>query len=77
MQITIYKWKSTFSVQTVDMRWGIRNEAQDDHMTTDICLKEVEQCKQKSTGPCFLVSPLIISKDDLKEHMTTKSRNLY
>ncbi|GFR71653.1 leucine-rich repeat and WD repeat-containing protein [Elysia marginata] len=44
------------SPQVVDMRWGIRDEAQDDHMTTDICLKEVQLCKEQSTGPCFVVS---------------------
>ena len=43
-----------YDFQTVDMRWGIRDEAQDDHMTTDICLREIERCKREATGPCFM-----------------------
>ncbi|GFO35138.1 NACHT and WD repeat domain-containing protein 1, partial [Plakobranchus ocellatus] len=43
-----------YDFQVVDMRWGIRDEAQDDHMTTDICLREVQLCKEQSTGPCFV-----------------------
>ena len=42
------------------MRWGIRNEAQDDHMTTEICLREIELCKKQSTGPCFMVTCFVI-----------------
>ncbi|KAK3777081.1 hypothetical protein RRG08_008927 [Elysia crispata] len=43
-----------YDFQVVDMRWGIRDEAQDDHMTTDICLNEVQLCKELSTGPFFV-----------------------
>ena len=38
------------------MRWGIRNEAQDNHMTTEHCLKELKACQKLSTGPNFVVS---------------------
>ncbi|XP_041349252.1 NACHT domain- and WD repeat-containing protein 1-like [Gigantopelta aegis] len=43
-----------YEFQVVDMRWGVRDEATDDHMTTELCLREVELCKKLSTGPCFV-----------------------
>lgn len=42
-------------LQIVDMRWGIREEAEDDHTTTETCLKEIEACQKLSTGPNFVV----------------------
>ena len=33
------------SIQVVDMRWGVRDEATDDHSTTDLCLQEVKHVK--------------------------------
>ncbi len=44
-----------YEFQVVDMRWGVRDEATDDHMTTDLCLREVDLCMKISTGPCFVV----------------------
>src|SRR5215469_852051 len=41
--------------QVVDMRWGVRDEATDDHMTTELCMKEIENCQRLSTGPNFVV----------------------
>lgn len=42
--------------QVVDLRWGVREEAQDDHATIDVCLQEIENCKASSVGPSFVVS---------------------
>ena len=42
-------------LQVVDMRWGVREEAEDDHMTTELCLKEIKQCQKLSVGPNFVV----------------------
>ena len=42
----------TFSV--VDLRWGVRNEATDDHMTIDVCLGELERCMKSSTAASFV-----------------------
>lgn len=36
------------------MRWGVRDEATDDHMTTTICLEEIRNCQQASIGPNFI-----------------------
>ena len=35
------------------MRWGVRDEATDDHQTTNISLEELENCKAVSVGPSF------------------------
>lgn len=39
------------------MRWGVRDEATDDHMTTELCMKEIENCQRLSMGPNFVVKP--------------------
>ncbi len=36
------------------MRWGIRDEATDDHSTTRICLEEIKNCQETSMGPNFI-----------------------
>ncbi|CAH1777750.1 unnamed protein product [Owenia fusiformis] len=43
-----------YEFQVVDMRWGVRDETADDHMTGELCLKELQQCQAKSTGPNFV-----------------------
>ncbi len=45
-----------YEFQVVDMRWGVRDEATDDHMTSELCMKEIEECQRLSTGPSFIVS---------------------
>ena len=44
-----------FDFQVVDMRWGVREDATDDHTTTELCLKELHACQKVSTGPYFVV----------------------
>ncbi|XP_076319840.1 NACHT and WD repeat domain-containing protein 2 isoform X1 [Tachypleus tridentatus] len=41
--------------QVVDMRWGVRDEATDDHMTTELCMNEIKNCQRVSMGPNFVV----------------------
>ena len=43
-------------LQAIDLRWGIRDESQDDHTTIDLCLQEIENCQKSSIGPSFVVS---------------------
>jgi len=38
------------------MRWGVRDEATDDHLSTDLCLQEIDNCQRLSVGPNFCVS---------------------
>ncbi|WAR01784.1 NWD1-like protein [Mya arenaria] len=43
-----------YDFQVVDMRWGIRDQATDDHMGTDICIREIRNSQNVSTGPSFV-----------------------
>lgn len=54
-----YCQQKGFEFQIVDMRWGIRDEATNDHMTTEICLQEIANCQKYSAGPNFLVCRFI------------------
>lgn len=45
-----------YAFQIVDMRWGVRDESTDDHLTSELCMKELEACQKLSTGPSFIVS---------------------
>ena len=51
-----------YDFQVVDMRWGVRDEATVDHMTTEMCLEEIKECKRLSTGPYFVVSGKSLSR---------------
>ena len=44
-----------YEFQVVDMRWGVRDESTADHMTTELCMRELEACQELSTGPNFVV----------------------
>jgi hypothetical protein len=46
--------------QAVDMRWGVRDEATDDHMTTELCMKEIDNCQRLSNGPNFCVRKSVL-----------------
>ena len=49
--------------QVVDMRWGVRDDATNTHMTTELCLREIKACQEISVGPNFVVSaPLMFTK---------------
>lgn len=45
-----------YDFQVVDMRWGVRDEATVDHMTSELCMRELKACQNISTGPSFVVS---------------------
>ena len=53
--IVWYISKIIVYIQAVDMRWGVREEAQDDHMTSDLCIREIKKCQRSSAGPSFVV----------------------
>ena len=38
------------------MRWGVRDDATNAHMTTELCLREIKACQKISVGPNFVVS---------------------
>ncbi|XP_052812431.1 NACHT domain- and WD repeat-containing protein 1-like [Mya arenaria] len=39
---------------TVDMRWGVTDEATSDHSTVNMCVSEIHRCVKDSIGPAFL-----------------------
>ena len=41
--------------QVVDMRWGVPEQASNNHSTTDLCISEIQKCKKVSAGPNFVV----------------------
>ena len=43
-----------FSV--VDMRWGITDDATNEHITELLCLTEIANCQRVGLGPTFVVS---------------------
>lgn len=51
----LFRDKYGIEFQVVDMRWGGRDEATDDHMTTTICLEELDNTKRISVGPSFFL----------------------
>ncbi|KAG8594792.1 hypothetical protein GDO81_001328 [Engystomops pustulosus] len=53
-EIQAFCQKHGLTFEVVDMRWGVRDYASVDHMTTDLCLKEIETCKRTSMGPYFI-----------------------
>ena len=36
------------------MRWGVRDEMTNEHMTTDLCMTELRNCQAYSMGPNFI-----------------------
>uniref|UniRef100_A0A8C5QHW8 Uncharacterized protein n=1 Tax=Leptobrachium leishanense TaxID=445787 RepID=A0A8C5QHW8_9ANUR len=53
-EIQSFCQKNGLTFEVVDMRWGVRDYATVDHMTTDLCLKEIEFCHRTSMGPFFI-----------------------
>lgn len=45
-----------FFSQLVDLRCGVRDLIAADHLTTELCIKEIETCQRISDGPTFIVS---------------------
>ena len=45
-------------IRVVDMRWGVTDDATNDHITEKLCLAEIENCKRVSLGPYFVVGQL-------------------
>ena len=43
----------------VDMRWGVTDEATNDHSTEEICLREINNCQRVGLGPNFVVNSLV------------------
>lgn len=59
------------------MRWGVRDEATDDHSTTELCLKEVKSCQQLSIGPSFVVRGSLHVNRNFAVAFSTGQENLF
>ncbi|XP_019271755.2 NACHT domain- and WD repeat-containing protein 1 isoform X1 [Panthera pardus] len=75
--------------EVVDLRWGIRNTEATEHMTTELCLEELDRCRKTSTGPAFVALlgdqygpcpvPTLIEEKEweaLRAQLTSKPRDL-
>jgi len=45
----------------MDLRWGIREQSHNDHTIMEFCIREIENCKQTSVGPTFVVSSSLLA----------------
>lgn len=50
----IFRSKFNVDLRILDFRWGIRDEMTNDHLTEDICCKEIEKCKSESISTYFV-----------------------
>ena len=57
--LRLYCQEKGYQFQVVDMRWGISDASTNDHITTELCLQEIKNCQQLSTGPNFVVSLIL------------------
>ncbi|XP_057564322.1 NACHT domain- and WD repeat-containing protein 1-like [Hippopotamus amphibius kiboko] len=95
LQSTAYPEVQTFCqkhglmFEVVDLRWGIRNTEATDHLTTELCLEELDRCRKTSIGPAFVALvgdqygpcpvPTLIEEKEweaLKAQLTTRPRDL-
>ncbi|XP_075063309.1 NACHT domain- and WD repeat-containing protein 1 [Mixophyes fleayi] len=53
-EVQAFCQKHGLTLEVVDMRWGVRDYASVDHITTELCLKEIEACQRTSIGPYFI-----------------------
>lgn len=43
----------------VDFQWGLWDSVTVDHLTTELCLQEIQSCQKVSLGPSFIVSAVL------------------
>ncbi|KAM4706799.1 NACHT domain- and WD repeat-containing protein 1 [Discoglossus pictus] len=53
-EVQAFCQKKGLAFEVVDMRWGVPDYASVDHMTTELCVKEIESCQRTSIGPFFI-----------------------
>ena len=50
-----YCLKVGLEFEVADMRWGVRDDAITGHLTSFICLREIQNCQRVSPGLNFMV----------------------
>lgn len=58
-KLKVHCQEQGYEFQVVDMRWGVRDEATDDHLTSELCMREIKDCQKYSTGPSFIVRTIL------------------
>lgn len=53
--LKLYDYNLLTHFKVVDMRWGVSEEAGNDHMTSILCMDQIKTCQQLSSGPSFVV----------------------
>ncbi|CAO2612429.1 NACHT domain- and WD repeat-containing protein 1 [Lemmus lemmus] len=46
--------KHGLTFEAVDLRWGVPDTQAAGHLTTDLCLEELDRCRRTSVGPAFV-----------------------
>ncbi|XP_032124555.1 NACHT domain- and WD repeat-containing protein 1 isoform X3 [Sapajus apella] len=54
LEVQTFCQKHGLMFEVVDLRWGIRDTEATDHLTTELCLEEVDRCCKESIGPAFV-----------------------
>ena len=76
-RVNDYLKKYDYTLQIIDLRWGINTEAALNQNTLDLCINEVKRCKMLSPKPNFLIMagerygwvplPYQIEKDEFRK----------
>eukprot|EP00057_Strongylocentrotus_purpuratus_P006352 XP_011660826.1 PREDICTED: NACHT and WD repeat domain-containing protein 1-like [Strongylocentrotus purpuratus] len=53
-ELSRYCHEKRLEFEVVDMRWGVRDSATAVHLTSFLCLNEIDRCKRMSQGPYFV-----------------------
>ncbi|XP_032268219.1 NACHT domain- and WD repeat-containing protein 1 isoform X2 [Phoca vitulina] len=88
-EVQTFCQKHGLMFEVVDLRWGIRNTEATDHMTTELCLEELDRCRKTSIGPAFVALlgdqygpspvPTLIEEKEweaLRAQLTSRPRDL-
>ncbi|XP_075759495.1 NACHT domain- and WD repeat-containing protein 1 [Pelodiscus sinensis] len=53
-EIQAFCQKHSLMFEVIDLRWGVCDVIDIDHMSTQLCLEEIKSCQELSVGPSFI-----------------------
>ncbi|XP_053869348.1 NACHT domain- and WD repeat-containing protein 1 [Malaclemys terrapin pileata] len=53
-EVQAFCQKHSLMFEVIDLRWGVCDVIDTDHMSTQLCLEEIESCQKLSVGPTFI-----------------------
>ncbi|CAM2109087.1 unnamed protein product [Caretta caretta] len=53
-EVQAFCQKHSLMFEVIDLRWGVCDIIDTDHMSTQLCLEEIESCQKLSVGPTFI-----------------------